>query len=399
MCNETSQVPLTSAFQPQKLTKEEISDPYQVIYDLFDFAHLPRVRELLWEFFKTAVTGNYSHELQRRERSLMVTIYERIEKLVEAAHIINESQKLLKRPVFETYPFTSENIESANLIRLRDKIEGISSEHLQSVVEAIIRVTHAEKLFLAGSATDANNVAQLDILVLLPPNAKYSYTDYQAQVQSKCSEFGSVLIWFGKINEVHKLLQEGHIFYSCICKPDRLLYDNRRVPLPEKTAIDITIVKVKARNFFTESFAIARSFLDGAEYYVTTEQRKPAAFLLHQATEHALRALLGSLTTFGAYGHDLKNLLRHCVVCAPELNVIFPKNSAIEMKLFSLLNNAYVNSRYKNSYEISQEELMLLLDRVSTLQTEIEQFFEEKLIAFENLVLNENGRFNKKSSD
>lgn len=390
MCSDTSQVPVNSTFLPQKLTKEEISDPYQVIYELFDFAHLPRVRELLWEFFKTAVTGNYSHELQRRERSLMVTIYERIEKLVEAAHIINESRKIHKRPIFETYPFFSENIESANLIKLRDKIEGISSEHLQSVVETIIRVTDAEKLFLAGSSKDANNVPQIDFLVLLPSNAKYSYADYQAQVQSKCSGLGSVLIWFGKIDEVYKLLQEGYIFYSCVCRLDRLLYDNRRVPLPEKMAIDIRTIKVKARNLFSDSFANARSFLDGAEYYATTEQRKPAAFLLHQAAEHAFRSLLGSLTTFGAYGHNLKSILRHCIVCAPELNVIFPKNNEVERKLFSLLNNAYVYSRYKTSYEISQEELMLLLDRISTLHNDVEQFFEEKLIAFENLYFNEN---------
>lgn len=104
MYNDASPVSPQKVTLPQKLTPAEIDNPHQVIYELFDFAHLPRIRELLWEFFKTTVTGNYSHDLHRRERELLVTIYEKIEKLVEAAHIINEKQKL-KKPVFETYPF------------------------------------------------------------------------------------------------------------------------------------------------------------------------------------------------------------------------------------------------------------------------------------------------------
>jgi hypothetical protein len=105
MCNEGSPNSPKNAFPPQKLTAAEIANPHQVIYELFDFAHLPRIRELLWEFFKTAVTGNYSHDLRRRERELLVTVYEKIEKLVEAAHVIHEKQKELKKPVFERTHF------------------------------------------------------------------------------------------------------------------------------------------------------------------------------------------------------------------------------------------------------------------------------------------------------
>jgi hypothetical protein len=112
MCNEASTIP------PQKLTAAEIANPHQVIYELFDFAHLLRIRELLWEFFKTAVIGNYTHDLRRRDRELLVTVYEKIEKLVEAAHIINQKQKLSKKPVFETYPFSLKNIDPVNLPKL-----------------------------------------------------------------------------------------------------------------------------------------------------------------------------------------------------------------------------------------------------------------------------------------
>ncbi|OQP52903.1 hypothetical protein A4R26_28130 [Niastella populi] len=59
---------------------------------------------------------------------------------------------------------------------------------------------------------------------------------------------------------------------------------------------------MKARNIFDDAFYKVNSYLDGAEYFTTSNQYKQAAFLLHQATEHALRALLSSLTAMNSYG-------------------------------------------------------------------------------------------------
>jgi HEPN domain-containing protein len=391
MCNEASPISPKNVFPPQNLTQVEIDNPHQVIYELFDFAHLPRIRELLWESFKTAVTGNYSHDLHRRERELLVTMYEKIEKLVEAAHIINEKQKELKKPVFETYPFSTENIDSINLARIArtHQVEIVLQEKLRTVIETIIRITNAEKLFWSGFTINNRNKPQFDFLVLLPKNAKYSYSDYLAQVQAKCSEIGSVLIWCNKINEVYKQLREGHIFYSAVCTDGLIVYDNKRLPLPEKAVIDIAAIKVKARNIFNDAFHNAKSYLDGAEYFATSNQYKQAAFLLHQATEQALRALLTSLTAFTTFSHNLKTLIRHTGFCAPDLDAIFPKNTDKEMALFNILNNAYVLARYGPNYEINQEQVMLLLDRVNSLLTQTEQSFEGRLKFFETLILSE----------
>lgn len=263
-------------------------------------------------------------------------------------------------------------------------------ENVNSMVETIIRVTNAEKLFWSGFSINSRNRPQFDFLVLLPPNAKYSYSDYLTQVQAKCSEIGSVLIWCNKNNEVYKHLGKGHIFYSAVCSADLMVYDNNRVTLPEKPDVDISAIKVNARNIFEDAFHNAKSFLDGAGYFATSGQYKPAAFLLHQATEHALRALLVSLTGLTAYGHNLKSLIRHSCFCAPDLDTIFPKNTNEEKELFDLLNTAYVSARYSSIYEIGQDQVMLLLDRVNTILAQTEQSFEERLKTFENLILSAN---------
>lgn len=78
--------------KPRKLTEEEIKNPYQVIDEFFSFGHIPQIRDLLWEFLKTTVTGNYPKKLSRRERCDLIHFYEKIEKLIEAAHLIHKEK-------------------------------------------------------------------------------------------------------------------------------------------------------------------------------------------------------------------------------------------------------------------------------------------------------------------
>lgn len=76
--------------KPAKLSEEEIYDPYLVFNRFFDYADLPAVREYLWDWLKVTVSGTFStHMLTRGQRYDMVYLYEHIEKLVEAAHLIH----------------------------------------------------------------------------------------------------------------------------------------------------------------------------------------------------------------------------------------------------------------------------------------------------------------------
>lgn len=84
-----------SEFEPRKLSKEEVENPYQVIDNFFDFAHLPQIRTELWEMLKLTVSSSY-HIQRRRDRANLLYFYEKLEQLVEAAHIIHQREK--KRP-------------------------------------------------------------------------------------------------------------------------------------------------------------------------------------------------------------------------------------------------------------------------------------------------------------
>ena len=76
------------------LTDKEKNNPYLVFEEQFDIMSLTAFRELLWKSFLSTITGSYNDHLSYKEREDVVFVYERIKKLIDAAHIINENAKL-----------------------------------------------------------------------------------------------------------------------------------------------------------------------------------------------------------------------------------------------------------------------------------------------------------------
>lgn len=75
------------------LTKEEINHPQLVLAELFDFAHLPELKKMLWEWLKATVTGSYNTTLSKREKASILLLYEYMEKLLEANYLLYAEQK------------------------------------------------------------------------------------------------------------------------------------------------------------------------------------------------------------------------------------------------------------------------------------------------------------------
>ena len=75
------------------LSREEMSNPQQVLAELFDFAHLPELKQMLWEWLKTTVTGTYHKTLSSRERASILLLYEYLDKLLEANYLMNAERK------------------------------------------------------------------------------------------------------------------------------------------------------------------------------------------------------------------------------------------------------------------------------------------------------------------
>ncbi len=80
--------------------------------------------------------------------------------------------------------------------------------------------------------------------------------------------------------------------------------------------------------------------------------------------------------------HNLDKLKRYVKRFSEELAGVFPDNTPEEKHLFDLLKRGYIDTRYKETYEITQEEVTTLIERVGRLLSIAEQLCREKIASF-----------------
>jgi hypothetical protein len=70
--------------------------PFQVIDNLFVYAHLHELEAELWEWMKLTVSGTW-HKQKPSMRSDILFLYEKMVELVRAAHALNEQRRAKAR--------------------------------------------------------------------------------------------------------------------------------------------------------------------------------------------------------------------------------------------------------------------------------------------------------------
>ncbi|XKM43524.1 nucleotidyltransferase and HEPN domain-containing protein (plasmid) [Rhizobium ruizarguesonis] len=167
--------------------------------------------------------------------------------------------------------------------------------------------------------------------------------------------------------EVNTYLKEGQYFFSDIRKEGIVLYELDDEPLPEPEPLS-TVDRLRlAKEHYEDRFVAAEEFADWAEYARTKQQRKRAAFALHQSLEQAYSCVLLTLTNYGQPSHNIKFLRSLAEEQDRRLAEAFPRDEHRERAWFNTLNEAYVKARYSKHYEISEEALGWLHERTTML--------------------------------
>jgi hypothetical protein len=78
------------------MRKRENVDPYVYLEELFDFAHLPELQQMLHEWFETTITDGWQSK-SSSEREDIVYFFRKIEGLLINAHVINHDRLEAKR--------------------------------------------------------------------------------------------------------------------------------------------------------------------------------------------------------------------------------------------------------------------------------------------------------------
>jgi HEPN domain-containing protein/predicted nucleotidyltransferase len=181
------------------------------------------------------------------------------------------------------------------------------------------------------------------------------------------------------IKHINKELRDAQYFFSDVFTEGILLYDSRGVHLAKVRAGTKEERLRYAERGFAYWFDSASVFLQGCAVYMQSGHTSHAAFCLHQAAERYYHAVMLVFTNYKAKIHNLEQMGEQAAALHPDLHESLPKTTEEDRHLFSLLKRAYIESRYSMSFRISQEELVVLKERVRRLGQLVRRLSIERL--------------------
>lgn len=174
-----------------------------------------------------------------------------------------------------------------------------------------------------------------------------------------------------KQKDVLSWLQQGHYFFSDIQSEGVYLYSYTGKPLPAPQLLTAEQRLPIAKNHFEQWFKSAEEFMQGFDLYLSNENLKLAAFMMHQASERFYACLLLVVSNYRPKSHNLKMLHRVALdKTSPNslLSGLFPSDDRFQKRCFELLRRAYIDARYSEHYKITKTELEWLYGQVSELK-------------------------------
>jgi HEPN domain-containing protein len=181
------------------------------------------------------------------------------------------------------------------------------------------------------------------------------------------------------IKDVNQQIEKGFYFFTDVKKEGVVLYDSQRFALAQEKDRSPEERLDQARVWFTDWFQAGDEFLEGSDDFFDKGKWKPAAFLLHQATERYYHAILLVFTAYKPKLHNIEDLGNRAINQHPGFAGVFPRDTPEDDELFKQLKKAYVEARYSSAYHITPEELSILRTRVLDLRERTDRICKEKL--------------------
>jgi HEPN domain-containing protein len=277
--------------------------------------------------------------------------------------------------------------------------EGKKAE-LKIIVKTLLNFKEVEMVILFGSYATGKYVhcdryiedgttyeykSDYDLLIILSQNKQADNSSFVYSITNKLNNLGlftPVSPIYEGAEFVNEQLAEGNYFFNDIKSEGVLLYNSKRKRLARRRKLKIEEVRRKAQDYFDEWFESANQFLETTSDHINKKWYKKAAFELHQAAERYYHTLTLVFTDYKHKIHDLEDLGKIASTLNLEFKKIFPRKTETEKHHFSLLRKAYIDSRYKKNYKITEKELKYLVKRVIKLRDLTEKICKAKIGSF-----------------
>jgi HEPN domain-containing protein len=175
-------------------------------------------------------------------------------------------------------------------------------------------------------------------------------------------------------------LKDGNMFFVHGCDWSNLIYLNskRDMDLFDQYKTDQRILNSIQFNFDKELKKIG-GFIDGADFFFENGNISQSAFLFHQVMELLFRTVELFMMGKERKCHSIREHQNYIRTFVPELGGLFDVNIEEELFLLKLLDEAYLATRYCDSYPITKGELQKIREKVDGIYDIVAQLFEDRI--------------------
>lgn len=252
---------------------------------------------------------------------------------------------------------------------------------LKAITDFILTKFKTEKIICFGSiinhvqnsscfkdaASELEAKLQNSYYLLIIPEASEILADIaiQMRLEEDLKTLANVTIIVHRMEEINAALENGSSFFTTIYKKGTMLYDQEKeafvVPAPG-AALNKRIIKREA--FWHQWFNLSEGFLKGAKFYKNDNYHNLSVYMLHQALQHCYSGMLRVLTGYRTNTNGLRRLMKLIDNILPDSSFTNVKKTPEDARLTGLLLKGFGDARYSDKFEITEQELSLMIRRI-----------------------------------
>lgn len=188
------------------------------------------------------------------------------------------------------------------------------------------------------------------------------------------------------IQDLNKAIDKGRYFYTDIKKEGVMLYDSGNYKLARRRKLNYTEIKDLAQEYFKEKYHKGEVFINNALFNYSESEYLISSFMLHQACENFYLSIILTYTLYSPKEHNLNELSGKAKAFSLNIAKVFPQDTKEEKRLFQLLVDSYIQSRYSMQFVVTREDIEALLPKVKLLGELSKSGCEERIKEYEAMI-------------
>ena len=346
---------------PMHLSSEELLKPLPVIESFFETFNLPQYREQLEYWLEFGLSSRAAGEFL--DAADIISVYESMQMLYGVAWLVH--QRTTDKPYLKAINVPNKLRDDFNkvipapqLYNLNRAIDVEQKEEIGKIVEVVKnKIPSVQAIFYLG--VPSVQPAPIFIFLLTEDNESRLAQSLNSMVEESLLPVAKVYAITHHSTKMLTAGKDGDVFFNYVLN-SQLIFLSGSLLLPKP----MTELLLRSNSLSNQKWERwhkqGKEFLSGADYYLKNDAYGPALFSMHQCAECILIAIIRAVLGYRTNAHNLSRLFGLTRMFTNDIHKLFDLDNEEGLKLFNILKDAYINVRYKDTFEPDTKKVAIL---------------------------------------